>query len=77
MCGLWVYCRPSTHSCLVATLRPRKDQVGGVGCPLEDAHGKRPIPALEVGLGSLAGKLWSPGHCGRGLEGMCNLWAGT
>lgn len=26
---------------------------GDVGCPLEDAHGKRPTQALEADLGSL------------------------
>lgn len=53
----------------MATLRPKRDPAGDVGCPLEDACGKRPTQALEADLGSLDRGLWSPGHWECGLEG--------
>lgn len=68
MWTLWFYPSPPVSSCLVAALRPRSGQAGGVGCPLEDARGKRPMQALDAGLGPSDRELWSSGPRECGLE---------
>ena len=47
----------------------RSGQADGMGCPLEEAHGKRSTVALERGLGPLDRQLGSPGHEECDLEG--------
>ena len=47
----------------------RSGQADGMGCPLEEAHGKRSTVVLETGLGPLDRQLGSPGHQECDLEG--------